>query len=84
MRKDILLKIPENGVFWLLLFSLALGSANSLYQKITDRNAGYEVHTEHISAVTTSGSLPVISMKELLSPEFLTSDGFSQIPIHLR
>lgn len=82
--KDFLRRIPENAVFWLLLFSLAIGSAGSLYQKITDHPAGYEVHAEHISTVTTSGSLPVISMKERISPEFLMPYGFSQLPVHLR
>lgn len=84
MKKHIFAQIPENGIFWLLLFSLAIGSANSLYQKITDKHAGYEVHTEHISAVTTSGTLPVISMKEFLSPEFFMPDGFSLPPVAVR
>lgn len=83
MLKNKLLQIPENGVFWLLLISLAFGSANSLCQKITDRNADSEVHTEHISAVTTSGTLPVISMKDRISPDFLLPDGFSQLPVKL-
>lgn len=82
--KDFLRRMPENAVFWLLLFSLAIGSAGSLYQKITDRPAGYEVHAEHTSTVTSSGSLPVISMKEHISPEFLMPYGFSQSPVHFR
>ena len=82
--KDFLSRIPENAVFWLLLFSLAFGSAGSLYQKITGQPDGYEVHPQHLSAVTTSGSLPVISLKDHISPEFLMPYGFGQSPVHFR
>lgn len=61
----------EHAALYLILASMAIGAAGSLYQKITDRTAVYEVHTEHLSALQTSGSLPVISMKELILPEIL-------------
>lgn len=61
----------EHAALYLILASLAIGAAGSLHQKITDRSAVYEVHTEHLSAVQTSGSLPVISMNELILPEIM-------------
>ena len=61
----------EHAALYLILTSLAIGAAGSLHQKITGRSAVYEVHTEHLLAVQTSGSLPVISMKEQLVPELL-------------
>ena len=61
----------EHAALYLILVSLAIGAAGSLHQKITDRPAVYEVHTEHLLAVQTSGSLPVISMKEQLVPDIL-------------
>ena len=61
----------EHAALYLILASLAIGAAGSLHQKITDRPAVYEVHTEHLLAVQTSGSLPVISMREQIVPYFL-------------
>lgn len=43
--------IPENAVFWLLLFSLAVGSASSLYQKAADKAAAGRVEPEYYTAV---------------------------------
>lgn len=62
-------QIPENAVFWLILFSLAFASSVSLYQKITDRTESYEVHTEHIRAESAANSTSVISFKDQISPE---------------
>ena len=45
--KNILSQLPENAVFWLLLLSLAAGSAVSLYGKITERAALEQVCIEH-------------------------------------
>lgn len=68
LRKS-LSQIPENAVFWLLLFSLAIGSAASLKQKITDRADAYEVHTEHLLVSPAANSTSVISIREQISPE---------------
>lgn len=71
--RKLLSQLPENGVFWLLLFSLAIGSATSLYGKITDRSeaeaAAYERYTavSDSYAASVSGSLSVISMKDYVS-----------------
>lgn len=60
-------QIPENAVFWLILFSLAVGSAASLHQKVSDRAASYEVHTEHINTAQVSADLRVKGMVDLPS-----------------
>lgn len=65
----ILSQLPENAVFWLLLFSLAIGSATSLYGKITDKSAAMAVHAEHYVAVPASAGPSVISMKDYISSE---------------
>lgn len=67
--KHFLNQIPENAIFWILLVSLAFGSAASIQQKITDRAESYEVHTEHISASPVSNNMSVISVNEQFSPK---------------
>lgn len=55
MKKyDILSQIPENAVFWLLLFFLAAGSATSLFGKITGR-------TEAVSSGRVLSPIAVVS-----------------------
>lgn len=56
--------LPENAVFWLLLLSIALGSAASLYQKLADR-AGEAPEFYYAAA---PASTPVIPVKEFLEP----------------
>lgn len=70
--KKLISQIPENAVFWLILFTLAFASSASLYQKITDRTESYEVHTEHIHAESAANGTSVISLKEQISPELWT------------
>lgn len=67
--RNVLSRLPENAVFWLLLFSLAAGSAASLYGKITDRAALEQVSTEHYSAAPAANSRSVISIKDYLSSD---------------
>ncbi len=60
--------LPENAVFWLLLLSIALGSAVSLYQKLADR-AGEAPEYYYAAAPAASPvSAPVIPVKEFLEP----------------
>ncbi len=56
---SLLHRMPENAVFWLVLFSLAFGCTVSIGQKISDRAASVEVHTEHLTAAQVSAR-PVV------------------------
>jgi len=55
--------MPENAVFWLLLFSMAFGSAASLYGKITDRNEARAVQAEYY----TAPAAPVTNVQSVIS-----------------
>ena len=61
--KKGLSQLPENAVFWLLLLSLAAGSAASLYGKISDRAALEQVRIEHYTAPPDYTSQSVLSLK---------------------
>lgn len=66
-KNNPLLRIPENGVFWLLLFSLAIGSAVSLHSKLTER-AEIPASGRVLSPIHPVSSPAVISESPLLSP----------------
>ena len=67
--KHILSCLPENAVFWLLLVSLALGSASSLYNKITDRSERLEAAAEYYAAAPALNNRSVISVKDYISSD---------------
>lgn len=80
----ILSQIPENAVFWLLLFSLIIGSATSLYGKATDKAAAEEAHAEQYIAAPASAGMSVISMKEYISSELPYPCQLYRIPAAIR
>lgn len=59
-------QVPENAVFWLLLFSLVLGSASSLYGKITDKAALKQAAVQYYTAAPAANSQAVISIKNYI------------------
>lgn len=63
------LQMPENAVFWLLLLSLAVGSASSLYKKAADKAAINEAAAEYYTAAPVMNSQPVASIKDSVSLE---------------
>lgn len=67
--KHVLSCLPEHAVFWLLLVSLSLGSAASLYKKITDRSERLEAAAEYYAAAPTVNSRAVISVKDYISSD---------------
>ena len=82
--KKILSQLAENAVFWLLLLSLAAGSAASLYGKITDRAALEQVASEHYTAAPASASRSVISIKDYLSSDLPYPCQIYKIPAGIR
>lgn len=66
-KSNPLLRIPENAVFWLLLFSLAAGSAVSLYAKFTDK-AEVTASGRVLSPIHPAASASAIAKGPLLQP----------------
>lgn len=71
-QHHFLQRIPENAVFWLLLFFLAAGSATSLYGKITGR-------TETVDSGRILSPVTVISARSAASS--LTPISHVQTPL---
>ncbi|MEY8394527.1 hypothetical protein AALB64_06830 [Lachnospiraceae bacterium 45-P1] len=82
--KKGLSQLPENAVFWLLLLSLAAGSAASLYGKISDRAALEEAGAEHYTAAPASAGRSVISIKDYLSSDLPYPCQIYKIPAGIR
>lgn len=66
--QGFLRRMPENAVFWLLLFSIAFGSAASLYGKITDKAKVMAAPAEYYVAPAANAQ-SVISINDSISAE---------------
>lgn len=58
--------VPENAVFWLLLFTLAIGSASSLYKKTADKAEAGRTEAEYYTAAPAASSQSVAFIKDYL------------------